>query len=81
MWLVSGFLMFTIYYKARTFSISTINTIELRELSWPNDLKRRSVDSVRWERARFDPQTRTCFFVYVFHFVLHFDLHYEHGTR
>ena len=74
-WLVSRLYIFTIYYKARTFSIPTINTIEVCELSWPNG-KRKSLNSeVRKTQVR--SPARTCFVLFLsFFFFVHFVFHF-----
>ena len=74
-WLVSRFYIFTIYYKVLKFSIPMTNTIGLCELSWPNGLKCRSLNSeVRKTRVR--SQTRVCFFVLFFIFSF-FSFHFS----
>ena len=87
-WLVSRFYIFTTYYKVRTFSIPTSNTIGLCELLWSNDLRHRSLDmEVRESQVRSSDQDLLFVFLFfilfpffpfrfsfslVFHFVFNF---------
>ena len=69
-WLVSRFYIFTIYYKVRTFSIPTINTIVFFKLSWPNDLRRRSLDmEVRESHVRSPDQDLLFLFLFFILFI------------
>ena len=67
-WLVNRFYISTNYYKARTFSIPTINTVALYEVLLPNGLTRRSLDmEVRESQVRSpDQDLFLFFFVFVF---------------